>query len=280
MPSTVWKGFISFGLVSFPVQLFSAARADSVHFNMLHGKDQSRVRQVWYCVEEDKQIERSEMVKGYEVGKGEYVVIEDAELKKIAPPTATTMDILQFVGTEEVDPIYYERSYYLSPDEKASKPYGLFLAALKETQQHAIAKLAMHNREHVVLIRPSNGGLVLHTLYYQQELNESNKSAAPEAKHTDKELELAKTLVTQLAAPFQPEEFQDTYRENVERLIEEKQSGRQISIVKQPSKAPVIDLMEALKRSLESAKPSRKPAAKATRKTATPRKASGKHRAA
>jgi DNA end-binding protein Ku len=280
MPSTVWKGFISFGLVSFPVQLFSAARADTVHFNLLHGKDLSRVRQVWYCATEDKPIERSEMVKGYEVGKDEYVVIEDAELKKIAPPTATTMDILQFVGTEEVDPIYYERSYYLSPDEKASKPYGLFLAALKETQQHAIAKLAMHNREHVVLIRPSNGGLVLHTLYYQQELNESNKSAAAEAKHTDKELELAKTLVTQLAAPFQPDEFQDTYRENVERLIEEKQSGRQISIVKQPSKAPVIDLMEALKRSLESAKPSRKPAAKATRKTATPRKASGKHRAA
>lgn len=284
MPASVWKGFISFGLVSFPVQLFSAARAETVRFHLLHGMDRSRVRQVWYCVEEDKPVERSEMVKGFETGKDEYVVVEDAELKKIAPPTATTMDILQFVATGEVDPIYFERSYYVAPDSKAAKPYSLFLAALAETQQDAIAKIAMHNREHVVLIRPSGGALVLHTLYYPDELNESNKSEAPEAIHSAKELQLAKSLVNQLAAPFQPEEFHDTYRENVERLIEQKQSGRKISIVKPARKAPVIDLMEALKRSLKSGKTAPKaapkPPAKSTRRSGSSKKTAGGSRAA
>src|ERR1700734_1020925 len=167
MPATVWKGFISFGLVSFPVRLFAAARPETVHFHLLHKKDQSRVKEVWYCAEENKPIERSEIEKGYEVSKGEYVVIDDEELKKIAPATATTMDILQFVGSDEVDPIYFESSYYVAAEDKTAKPYVLFLAALTETKQDAVAKIAMHNREHIVLIRPSReGGLVLHTLYY------------------------------------------------------------------------------------------------------------------
>src|SRR5215470_4611870 len=114
MPAIVWKGYLSFGLVSFPVRLFSAARAEAVHFHMLHRKDLSRVREVWYCAEENKPIERSEIVKGYEAAKNRYVVVDDAELKKIAPTTATTMEILQFVGSDEVDPIYFESSYYVA----------------------------------------------------------------------------------------------------------------------------------------------------------------------
>src|SRR5579872_4461858 len=121
MAATVWKGYISFGLVSFPVRLFSAARPETVHFHMLHKKDLSRVKEVWYCAEEDERIDRSDMVKGYETGKGEYVVVEDEELKKIAPPTASTMEILQFVGRDDVDPIYFESSYYVAPEEKISK---------------------------------------------------------------------------------------------------------------------------------------------------------------
>src|SRR5271154_237478 len=154
MPAAVWKGYISFGLVSFPVRLFAAGRAEAVHFHMLHAKDLSRVKEVWYCAEEDKPIDRAEIVKGYETSKGEYVVVEDEDLKKIAPATATTMDVLQFVKSGDVDPIYFESSYYVAPEEKTAKPYALFLAALGSTQQHAIAKIAMHNREHVVLIRP------------------------------------------------------------------------------------------------------------------------------
>src|SRR5580658_7097144 len=146
MAATVWKGYISFGLVTFPVRLFAAARAETVHFHMLHKKDQSRVKEVWYCVEEDKPINRADIEKGYEFAKGKYVVVEDEELKKIAPPTATTMEILQFVDNHEVDPIYLEASYYLAAEEKTAKPYVLFLAALEATKQDAIAKIAMHNR--------------------------------------------------------------------------------------------------------------------------------------
>ncbi len=252
MAATVWKGYISFGLVSFPVRLFSAARADAVHFHMLHDKDLSRVKEVWYCAAENKPIDRSEIVKGYETAKNEYVVVEDEELKKIAPATATTMDVLQFVASNEVDPIFFEDSYYVAPEQKTAKPYALFLAALEKTGQHAIAKIAMHNREHIVLMRPSQNGLVLHTLYYPDELHAANKSEKHKEKFSAKELDLAKNLIEQLSAPFKPEQFQDTYRENVERLIAQKRKGQKVTAVKQPRQAPVIDLMEALKRSLKS----------------------------
>ena len=260
MAATVWKGSISFGLVSFPVQLFAAARPDSVHFHLLHKKDQSRIREVFYCIEENQPVERSELEKGYEVSKGKYVTVEDDELKKVAPATASTMDVLQFVAEGEVDPIYLESSYYVAADDKAAKAYVLFMAALKETKQNAIAKVAMHNREHVVLIRPSQNGLVLHTLYYGNELHKSNRSEAPGAKYSAKELDLAKSLINQLKAPFKPQEFKDTYRENVEHLIAKKQKGEKVAAVKQPRKAPVIDLMEALRKSLKSSAPAKKTA--------------------
>ena len=250
MAATVWKGFISFGLVSFPVRLYSAGRAERVSFHLLHKKDESRVKEVWYCAEEDRPIERSEMVKGYEVGKSEYVLVEDEELKKIAPPTATTMDILQFVRADEVDPLYFETSYYVGAQSN-TRAYALFLAALTETRQHAIAKVTMHNREHVVLIRPSAGGLILHTLFYENELHAANQAAPPQVKYTAKELELAKSLVSHLAAEFRPGDFADGYRANVEQLIEQKQKGAKVTAVKRPRQAPVIDLMEALKRSLQ-----------------------------
>jgi DNA end-binding protein Ku len=254
MAATVWKGFISFGLVSFPVRLFSAARAEAVHFHMLHKKDQSRVKEVWYCVDENKPIERADIAKGYEVSKGKYVVVDDDELKEIAPATATTMEVLQFVANDEVDPIYFESSYYVAAEEKTAKPYSLFMAALVETKQDAIAKVAMHNREHVVLIRPGNGGLILHTLYYSDELHKANRAETPKANYSAKELSLANNLVNQLKAPFKPQDFRDTYRENVERLIEQKRKGQKVTTVEQPRKAPVVDLMEALQRSLASSK--------------------------
>src|SRR5579863_7070297 len=154
MAAVAWKGFVSFGLVTFPVRLFAAARAEHVQFHMLHRKDLSRVKEVWYCAAENKPIDRSDIVKGYEAGKGEYVVVDDQELKQIAPATATTMEILQFVREGDVDPIYFESSYYVDPDEAASKPYQLFAQTLLQTIYHAIGKLAMHGREHIVLLRP------------------------------------------------------------------------------------------------------------------------------
>ncbi len=273
MPSVVWKGYLSFGLVSFPVRLLTAARAEAVHFHMLHQKDLSRVKEVWYCVEEDKPIDRSEIVKGYEAGKGEYVVVDEEELKAIAPPTASAMEILQFVKSEAVDPIFFESSYYVAAEERVGKPFALFLAALTETKYHAIAKIAMHNREHVVLIRPAEGGLVLHTLYYADELHPAHKAESPKTKFTAKELALAKSLVGHLAAPFKASAFHDTYRDNVEHLIEQKQKGQKITINKPPRKTPVIDLMAALKSSLKSASPD-------TKRSRPNSKSSGRRRAA
>jgi DNA end-binding protein Ku len=255
MPATVWKGFISFGLVSFPVRLLSAARGETVHFHMLHKKDLSRVKEVWFCVKENKRLERADIVKGYETSKGAYVILEDEDLKAIAPPTATTMDVVQFVGRDEVDPVFFERSYYVAPEKTAAKSYGLFAAALAETEQHAIARLTLHNREHVVLMRPTDGGLVLHTLYYQDELHRANKAKPVKTKYGSKELTLAKQLVNHLAAPFKPEQFTDTYRDRVQQLVDEKRKGVKVTAVKHPRPAHVVDLVEALKKSIASASP-------------------------
>lgn len=219
---------------------------------MLHNKDLSRVKEVWYCAEEDKPVDRSEIVKGYETDDGQYIVVEQGELDSIAPATATTMDIMQFVDRDEVDPIFFEHSYYVASEDRAAKPYALFTAALEATGQDAIAKVAMHNREHVVLIRPSGGGLILHTLYYPDELHEANRSETPASKYTAKELELATNLIEQMKAPFRPREFTDEYRANVERLMLQKQKGRKVTRIRRPRKAPVIDLMDALRRSIRS----------------------------
>lgn len=274
MAATVWKGYLSFGLVTFPVRLFSAARARNVHFHLLHKKDLSRVKEVWYCAEEDKPIERADIVKGFEAGKGDYVVIYDSELEAIAPPTASTIEVEQFVSAGEVDPVYFEMSYYVAPEEKVSKAYDLFTAALRESGRYAVAKIAMHNREHVVLIRPARHGLLMHTLFYQDELNSANRGEHSPAKFSAKELDLAKNLLSQMSGPFKPDQFHDTYRENVEHLIEQKKKGHTVPKVSAPRKAPVVDLMEALKRSLKterSAKTGAKP---------QPSKKSSRHRAA
>ena len=166
MASTVWKGHLTFGLVSFPVRLYSAARSESISFNQLHKTDGSRIKQVIYCQAEDKPIPRSEIVKGYEYEKDRYVVIEDEEIKKVAPATAKVMEILEFVKSDEVDPIYLETSYYMAPDEAGEKPYALLFDALKRTGYVGVAKIAMHNREHIVILRPGQNGVLMHTMYF------------------------------------------------------------------------------------------------------------------
>jgi DNA end-binding protein Ku len=253
MAATVWKGFLSFGLVSFPIRLFAAARPEPVRFHMLHKRDQSRIREVWYCAEEDKPVDRAEIVKGFEYAKGKYVVVEDDELKKVAPKTATTMEIQQFVAAGEVDALYFDKSYYVAPEEGASKPYVLLREAMTKTGFYAVAKVAMHSREHIVIIRPDEGGLVLHTMYFADELHEANRAPAPkDAKFSAKEFDLAKRLIDSLASPFKPEQYEDEYRKNVEKLIEQKRTGHGITAVAQPKAPKTIDIMEALRRSLET----------------------------
>jgi DNA end-binding protein Ku len=220
---------------------------------MLHKKDLSRIHEVFYCAAEDKPVEREDIVKGYEYEKNRYVVVEPDELKKIAPATATAMEILQFVRMSEIDPIFLETSYYVAPEESVSRPYALLFEAMKTTQYDALAKVAMHGREHIVILRPAESGIVLHTMYFAEELQKSNQAAPSSTKKFDKkEMDLARKLIETLAGPFEPEKFHDEYKENVEKLIENKRSGKKIQAVKQPRKAPVIDLMEALQRSLAS----------------------------
>jgi DNA end-binding protein Ku len=252
MPSTVWKGSIAFGLVSFPVRLFTAARAERVPFHLLHRKDLSRIKEVLYCADEDRPIERADTVRGLATEDGNVVVVEDAELKRIAPRTASTMDILQFVQKDEVDPIYFESSYYVAPEGQAAKAFSLFMKALESSGMFAIAKMAMHNREHIVLMRPTDEGLMLHTLFYPAELNRENRAEAPKADYTRKELALAMSLIEHLRGPFEPESFRDEYRENVERLIEQKRKGTKVTAAPKPRKAKVVDLMEALQESLRA----------------------------
>ncbi len=255
MASTVWKGQLAFGLVSFPVKLFTAARSDGISFNQLHKADGSRVKQVIYCASEDKPIPRSEIVKGYEYEKDRYVVIEDEDIKKMAPSTAKVMEILEFVKGTEVDPVYYESSYYIAPDDAGEKPYALLFNTLKQTGYVGVAKIAMHNREHIVIFRPGPQGLMMHTMYYANEVRKVDEFRTDVSLVKEKEVELARMLVESLAATFEPEKYHDTYRDNLQLMIDAKIKGQEV--VTPPSREPskIIDIMEALKQSLASRKP-------------------------
>ncbi|MBV9156769.1 MAG: Ku protein [Acidobacteriaceae bacterium] len=275
MPATVWKGYLTFGLVSFPIRLFAAARPEPVHFHMLHKKDLSRVKEVMYCAAEDKPLDRDEIVKGYEYEKDHYVVVDPQELESIAPPTARAMEILQFVKMDEIDPIYFEKSYYVGPEESVSRPYSLLLAAMKETKYDALAKVAMHGREHIVILRPAENSIVLHTMYFVDELHKGNEVPAPkQGKFDKKELDLAKKLIDTLASRFEPERYHDEYKQNVEKLIEAKRKGQKVTPIRQPKKAPVIDLMQALQQSLA------KTAGSTSRATAASKSKSSRKRSA
>lgn len=255
MATTVWRGHLTFGLVSLPIKLFSAARSETVSFNQLHKSDNSRVKQVLYCQLEDKPVPRSELVKGFEYEKGQYVVIDDEDIKRAAPPTARTMEILEFVKNEEVDPVYMESSYYVAPDEAGEKPYALLFEGMRKAGYMALAKVAMHNREHIVIIRPGSSGMILHTMYYADEVRKVEEFRTDTSLIKDKELDLAKTLIDSLAAPFEPEKYKDAYRENLMELIKAKVEGREMVEAPEPEKvAPVVDIMEALKLSLAQAK--------------------------
>ncbi len=255
MASTVWKGHLTFGLVSLPIKLFSAARSETVSFNQLHKSDHSRVKQVLYCQAEDKPVPRSELVKGYEYEKDKYVVLDDEDVKKAAPPSAKTMEILEFVKTDEVDPVYMESSYYVAPDEAGEKPYSLLFEGLKRTGYVALAKVAMHNREHIVILRPGQKGIILHTMYYADEVRKVEEFRTDSTLIKDKEVDLAKMLIESLAAPFEPEKYKDSYRENLMAMIKAKVEGKELVEAPTTEKlAPVVDIMEALKMSLAQAK--------------------------
>jgi DNA end-binding protein Ku len=255
MAASIWKGHLTFGLVSFPVRLFAAARSETISFNQLHKEDGSRIKQVIFCASEDKPIPRSEIVKGYEYEKGKYVVVDDEDIKKVAPKTARVMEILEFVKSDEVDPVYLESSYYMAPDEGGEKPYALLFETMKQTKYYGVAKVAMHNREHVVILRTGPKGMILHTMYYADEVRRADEFQTDASTLKDKELAMAKMLVESLVGEFEPAKYHDAYRVNLRKMIEAKIDGQSVIETPEPHFAPVIDIMEALKRSLEMRKP-------------------------
>src|SRR5499433_3226448 len=214
MAASVWSGYLTFGLISIPVRLFSGARSSGISFNQLHRTDHHRVKQQLICPADGQVLDRSDIVKGYEYRKDEYVIIEPDEIKKIEPKTAKTMEILEFVKEEEIDPIYFESSYYLMPEEAGRRPYALLQKALAESKYVAIAKITMHNREYTVFLRPQKGGLILHTMYYQDEVREVEGFGDIDVELKDAELKVAHQLGEALAADWEPEKYHDTFQEN------------------------------------------------------------------
>jgi DNA end-binding protein Ku len=273
MAASVWSGYLTFGLISIPVRLFSGARSSGISFHQLHRDDLTRVKQQLICPLENKVLERSEIVKGYEYRKNEYVVVEPEEIKQIEPKTAKNMEILEFVKTSEVDPVYFDSSYYMMPEDAGRRPYALLTKALEESEFVGIAKLTMHNREYTVFLRPHEGGLMLHTMYYEEEVRKVEGFGAPDVDLKDAEVKVAHQLIEALAAEWEPEKFKDDFQENLKNLIQTKLEGGKIAEVEKPKKiAPVVDLMAALKQSLAQMEGKKKPAATTAAAEAAPRK--------
>lgn len=262
--ASIWKGHLTFGLVSFPVRLFTAARGETISFNQLHKTDNSRVKQMIYCQAEDKPIPRNEIVKGYEYEKDRYVVIDEEDIKRVAPKTAKAMEILEFVKEQDVDPVYLESSYYMGPEEGGEKPYALLFQALRDTKYCGVAKIAMHNREHIVIVRPGSTGMILHTMYYSDEVKKQDEYRTETSSVDEKQLNLAKMLIDSLASEFEPQKYHDSYRANLQQMIQAKVEGHRVVETPATHVAPVIDIMEALRKSLEQKK---KPAGQATTAT-------------
>jgi DNA end-binding protein Ku len=252
MASTVWKGYISFGLVSVPVRLYAAAREEHVSFNQIHEVCGSRIKQQVFCPTCDRVVERSELAKGYQVDRDNYVLVSSEELKTLEADSSEAMEITQFVSLEEVDPIYYQSSYYSAPEDPGRRAYGLLLQAMEKLNVAAIAKVTLHQREQIVLMRPYHQGIVLHTLYFPAEVREIAEYGKNENLTLQKpELMLAEQFIQQLKAQFNPEQYKDEYQQRVLALIETKQAGQVVSGQEHKTKlAPVIDLMEALKKSI------------------------------
>jgi DNA end-binding protein Ku len=249
------KGNISFGLVSIPVKLFSATRAKSVSFNLIHQKDGSRIQQKIYCPVDDAIIDRSELVRGFEIEKGRYVTFTDEELKNLEAGTEDpSIEITEFLPLSEVDPIYFEESYYLESEHGAGKAYRLLTDAMTSSQRVALGRYTMRGKEHLVVLRPYAKGLMLHTLYYADEVkpaDEFDRSVNESSK--ENELTLAMRLIDDLThKKFEPEQYHDSYRERVIEAAQQKAAGEQLAAVPAPAhRGQVIDLMAALKASLE-----------------------------
>jgi DNA end-binding protein Ku len=270
----MWKGVVSFGMVSIPIRLYNATEATSrVSFRQLCPDHHSPISYKRWCAEGDHEVQYSEILRGYEVGKDRYVIIDDKDLDNLPLPTAHAIDISEFVPVDEIEPgLYFDNAYFVEPEELGKKPYQLLRQALQATGKMAIAKIALRDKEHLAALHPNGKGLLMNTLHWPDEIRseEGLKGLEGEVKINPKELEMAKALIESLADSFDPSRYKDEYREAVLKVVKAKMEGEVIEAPEAPQPAKVMDLMEALRQSVEQAKKQRaskeKPAAEPRRR--------------
>lgn len=255
---------ISFGLVSIPVKLYSATESSkSISFNMLHKGCGSRLKQQYLCIKEEIPVAREDMVKGYEFAKDQYVIFSPEELKAMEEAGTGMAEITEFVPLSAIDPVYFDKAYYLGPDKGGAKPYALLAKALRESERCALGRWAARGKQYIVMLRPVEDGLVMQQLLYAGEVRSIKDVEIPPTEVKDAELKLAKQLIdAQTSEAFDPSQYKDTVAERIEAAVQKKIAGQEITTTEAPeTSAQVIDLMEALRASLEK-KPAKKAPAK------------------
>ena len=253
MPRSIWNGVISFGMVSIPVKLYTGTQDKDISFHMLHKTDDTRIKMLRWCPDDERPVDMDEIVRGYEYARDQYVVLTEEDFEKLPLPSKHTIELTQFVDAEEIDPVFYEKSYWLEPDEVGVKPFALLMRALREKNLTAIAKIAIRNKERLCALRAKDGTLVLETLFYPDEIR-IEEQEAPDVEVSQRELEMAFTLIELLHEPFDPERYHDEYRRALMEVIQAKLDGQEIAEAPAPVPANVTDLMSALKASVEAAK--------------------------
>jgi DNA end-binding protein Ku len=264
MPRAIWSGSISFGLVNIPVKLYNAVSRKSVSFNQIDGKTGSRIKYKRVAADDGHEVSNDDLVKGYELPSGQFVLMEESELAALDPEALRSIDIEEFVDLAEIDPIFYDAAYYLSPDKATLKPYALLTRAMEASQKVGIARFVMRTKQYLAAIRPQDGHLLLSTLVYADEVNDPYEigelKGVDGVDVNDRELAMAQQLIDSLAGEFQPEKFEDTYRLRVLDLIERKAAGEEevVEVKAAPTADKVVDLMAALEASVAAAKEARK----------------------
>jgi DNA end-binding protein Ku len=264
MPRAIWSGSISFGLVNIPVKLYNAVSRKSVSFNQIDSRTGSRIKLKKVSAQDDTEVPSDVLVKGYELPSGQFVLISEDELAALDPEAQRTIDIEEFVDLSEIDPVFYDSAYYLAPDKATAKPYALLAQAMEQSGKVGIARFVMRTKQYLAAIRPKDGKLLLSTMVYADELNDTDEirelSAVDGVELSERELTMAKQLIDSLSAEFEPEKFEDTYRNQVLDLIERKAAG-ETEVVDTPAPVTadrVVDLMAALEASVSAAKEARK----------------------
>jgi DNA end-binding protein Ku len=256
-PRAIWRGTISFGLVSIPVSLHTATESHDVHFHLLHKKDGARLKNIRWCPIDEKAVPWDEVVRGFEYTKGRYVAISDEDLEHLPVKTIHTVDISDFVKLDEVDPIYFDKAYYLAPEEAGIKAFSLLRQALQQTDRAAVAKVAIRDKENLCLVRPYQDVLSMETMFYANEIRSTEGLAADGSKTSPKELQMAVSLIENLSDSFDIERYQDEYQAALKQVIEAKVEGAPLPEAPAAQGEKVVDLMEALRASVEQSKKKR-----------------------